>query len=141
MEQFRALDAERRSALTEAERLKADRNTASQEIAKLRRENQDTTSRQAEVRAIGDRITALDEGVKQLDERFREMLAGIPNVPHESVPTGSSADDNVEVRRVGVPPTFDFEPKAHWDLGPDLNILDFERAAKIAGARFAVYLV
>jgi seryl-tRNA synthetase len=137
--QFRAMDAERRSALTEAESLKADRNAASQEIAKLRKDGQDTSARQAQVRAIGERIASLDEGVKQVDDRFREMLAGIPNVPHESVPSGAGAEDNVEVRRVGEPPAFDFEPKAHWDLGPDLNILDFERAAKITGARFAVY--
>lgn len=137
--QFRAMDAERRSALTEAESLKADRNAASQEIAKLRKDGQDTSARQAQVRAIGERIASLDEGVKQVDDRFREMLAGIPNVPHESVPSGAGAEDNVEVRRVGEPAAFDFEPKAHWDLGPDLNILDFERAAKITGARFAVY--
>ena len=74
-----------------------------------------------------------------MDDKFRDLLAGIPNVPHESVPTGAGAEDNVEVRKVGEPRAFDFEPKAHWDLGPDLNILDFERAAKITGARFAVY--
>jgi seryl-tRNA synthetase len=139
LEQFRALDAQRRSALTEAEGLKAERNAASQEIAKLRKEGQDTSARQAEVRAIGERIASLDEGVKQVDEKFRDLLAGIPNVPQESVPTGAGAEDNVEVRKVGEPRAFDFEPKAHWDLGPDLNILDFERAAKITGARFAVY--
>ena len=139
IEEFRSLDVERRSALTEAESLKAERNTASQEIAKLRKAGEDTSARQAEVRAIGERIAALDERVKQLDEGFRERLAGIPNLPHESVPQGRSADDNVEVRRSGEPRQFDFEPKAHWDLGPDLNILDFERAAKITGARFAVY--
>jgi seryl-tRNA synthetase len=139
LEQFRALDAQRRSALTEAEGLKAERNAASQEIAKLRKEGQDTSARQAEVRAIGERIASLDEGVKQVDEKFRDLLAGIPNVPQESVPTGAGAEDNVEVRKVGEPRAFDYEPKGHWDLGPDLNILDFERAAKITGARFAVY--
>ncbi len=139
LDEFRALDTQRRSALTEAEGLKAERNAASQEIAKLRKDGQDTSTRQAEVRAIGERIASLDDGVKQVDDKFRDLLAGIPNVPHESVPTGAGAEDNVEVRKVGEPRAFDFEPKAHWDLGPDLNILDFERAAKITGARFAVY--
>src|SRR5689334_11194747 len=87
-EEFRTLDAERRAALTEAEQLKADRNKASTEIAQLRKAGQDTSSRQAEVRAIGDRISGLDERVKQLDDAFRERLASIPNVPHESVPVG-----------------------------------------------------
>jgi seryl-tRNA synthetase len=139
VEQVRALDTERRSALTEAERLKTDRNMASKEIAALRKDGQDTTERQAQVREIGERISSLDERAREVDERFREMLAGIPNLPHESVPVGRSEEDNVEVRRVGEPRKFDFEPKAHWDLGPDLGILDFERAAKITGARFAVY--
>lgn len=139
-EEFRTLDAERRAALTEAEQLKADRNKASAEIAQLRKGGQDTSARQAEVRAIGERISGLDERVKQLDDSFRERLASIPNMPHESVPVGRSSDDNVEVRRVGEPRPMDFEPKAHWDLGPELNILDMERAAKITGARFAVYV-
>ena len=85
-------------------------------------------------------MTALVEKGKELDEKFRAMLAGVPNVPHESVPVGRSSDDNVEIRRVGEPRKFDFDPKPHWDLGPDLNILDMERAAKITGARFAVYI-
>jgi len=136
---FRNLDAERRAALTEAERLKAERNAASQEVARDKREGKDTTARQAEIRGIGEQIVALDERVKEVDERFREVLTGIPNIPHESVPIGGGEHDNVEVCRVGEPKQFDFEPKPHWDLGPELNILDFERAAKIAGARFAVY--
>src|SRR5271165_580214 len=137
--QFRELDAERRAAVTEAEQLKAQKNADSQEISKLRKQGVDTAELQQKGRAIGDRITALDEKVKELDDRFREQLAGIPNIPHESVPVGRSAEDNVEVRRWGTPPKFDFEPKAHWDLGPELKILDLERAAKITGARFAVY--
>ena len=137
---FRSLDAERRAALTEAEALKAHRNAESQEIAKLRKAGQDTTERQQKVREAGDQIAALDEKAKALDDRFRELLAGVPNTPHESVPTGKSAEDNVEVRRWGTPPSFSFTPKAHWDLGPELGILDFERAGKITGARFAVYM-
>ena len=139
VEQFRALDAERRAALTESEQLKAQRNAESLEISKLRKQGVDTAEQQQKVRAIGERIAALDENVKALDERFRELLAGIPNVPHESVPVGRSSADNVEVRRWGTPRQFDFEPKAHWDLGTELKILDLERAAKITGARFAVY--
>lgn len=136
---FRELDKRRRAAIAEAEQLKAKRNTETAEIARLRREGADTSERQQQVRAIGEQIARLDEEVKAAEESFRGMLEGIPNVPHDSVPAGRSADDNVEVRRVGTPPQFDFEPKAHWDLGPELGILDFERAAKITGARFAVY--
>ena len=137
--QFRALDSERRGAVTESEQLKAKKNSESAEIGKLLKQGGDASERQQQVRAMGERIAALDEKVKTLDESFRTMLAGIPNIPHESVPVGKSADDNVEVRRWGQPPKFDFEPKAHWDLGPELRILDLERAAKITGARFAVY--
>jgi seryl-tRNA synthetase len=139
VEEFRKLDTERRAALTESERLKAQRNAESQEIAKLRKSGADTAEKQAQVRQIGDQTTGLDQKAAELDEAFRSLMAGVPNLPHESVPTGHSAEDNVEVRRVGTPPKFDFEPKAHWDLGPELGILDFERAAKITGARFAVY--
>src|SRR5947209_1504393 len=112
---FRELDAQRRAALTEAEQLKAQRNSASQEIAKLRKAGTDTSDQQQKVRDIGDRITALDENVKTLDDQFRSLLAGIPNTPHESVPAGRSADDNVEVKRWGTPREFDFEPKPHWE--------------------------
>jgi len=139
VEQFRDLDARRRSAITEAEQLKAQRNAESGEIAKLRKQGVDTSEHQQKVRQIGERISSLDEQVKALDEEFRQSLAGIPNVPHESVPAGRSEQDNVEVRRWGQPQAMNFEPKAHWDLGPELGILDFERAAKITGARFAVY--
>jgi seryl-tRNA synthetase len=136
---FRALDADRRAAVTAAETLKNERNAATAEIGRLRREGVDTTERQREVREIGERIAKLDEDVKALDEKFREALAAIPNLPHESVPAGASAEDNVEVRREGAPREFAFPAKAHWDLGPELGILDFDRAAKITGARFAVY--
>lgn len=140
VEAFRALDAERRAALTESETLKAQRNTESGEIAKLKKAGHDTSEQQAKVRAIGDRIAALEEATKAVDARFYEVLAGVPNVPHESVPVGASADDNVEVHQHGTIPTFDFAPQNHWDIGPALGILDFERAAKITGARFAVYM-
>ena len=139
LDRFRELDGKRRAAISQSEQLKARRNAESAEIAQLRREGADTTARQAQMRAIGGEISSLDEQVKSLDEEFRELLAGIPNVPHESVPAGKDSEDNVEVRRVGQPRQFDFEPKAHWDLGPELGILDLERAAKITGARFALY--
>jgi seryl-tRNA synthetase len=139
LEEFRDLDKRRRASITESEQLKAEQNAISREIPKLKKEGQDTSEIQARSRAMGDRAAELSKGVDELDARFREMLAGIPNVPHESVPVGKSADDNVVVRTSGEPRKFDFEPKSHWDLGPELGILDFDRAAKITGARFAVY--
>jgi seryl-tRNA synthetase len=137
--EYRQLDVERRQAITEAEQLQEQKNARSTEIGKLKREGVDTSEVQRQVRAMGERIAELGEKVKALDEKFRGMLAGIPNVPHESVPTGAGSDDNVEARRWGQPREFDFAPKPHWDLGPELHILDLERAAKITGARFAVY--
>ena len=136
---FRELDRKRRAAISEAEQLKARKNAETAEIGRLRREGVDTTERQKAIRAIDQQIAALDEQKNALDAEFQQMLAGVPNIPHESVPLGRSADDNVEVRRDGTPPQFDFEPKAHWDLGPELGILDLERAAKLTGARFALY--
>ncbi|MGO9094801.1 MAG: serine--tRNA ligase [Bryobacteraceae bacterium] len=139
VEEFRALDARRRAVVTEAEQLKARKNLETAEIAKLRQQRVDTTERQQAVRATDERIAALDQQVATLDDQFRQALASVPNLPHESVPSGRSAEDNVEVRRWGQPRQFDFKPKAHWDLGPELGILDLERAAKVTGARFAVY--
>jgi seryl-tRNA synthetase len=136
---FRDLDARRRAALGEAEALKANRNAASQEIGKLRKQGIDTEARQAEVREMAAQISALDERAAALEAEYLDLMARIPNVPHESVPTGKDAAGNVEIHRWGMPPSFDFPPKPHWDLGPALGILDLERAAKITGARFAVY--
>jgi seryl-tRNA synthetase len=136
---YRELDRRRRAAIAESEQLKARRNAETDEIGRLRREGVDTSERQQEVRAIAERIALLDAEQKAAEESFREMLTGIPNLPHESVPVGIGEADNVEVRRVGEPRAFDFEPKAHWDLGAELGILDLERAAKVTGARFAVY--
>src|SRR5581483_2292631 len=139
LDNFRELDKKRRSAITEAEDLKAKRNAASAEIAKLRQQGVDTSERQQEIGRMKERITTLDKEVEAADSEFRELLAGVPNLPHESVPVGRTAGENVEVRRCGEPRQLDFTPKAHWDLGPELGILDMERAAKITGARFAVY--
>jgi len=140
LDEFRELDRRRREAITESEQLRAEQNGMSREIARLRKEGIDTTEAQQRSRAMNERIGQLAKDVEEADTRFREMLAGIPNVPHESVPVGKSAEDNVEIRRVGEPTKMDFSPKAHWDLGPELGILDFDRAAKITGARFAVYM-
>jgi seryl-tRNA synthetase len=139
VETFRKLDAERRAALTESEQLSAQRRSESQEIGKLVKAGEDASARQQKVREMADRAAALEERAREVDENYRQLLAGVPNTPHASVPAGKTADDNVEVRRWGQPPAFAFTPKAHWDLGPELGILDFERAAKITGARFAVY--
>jgi seryl-tRNA synthetase len=139
VDEFRTLDTERRAALSETENLKAQRNSESAEIGKLRKQGIDTSERQHNVREAGERITALDQKAAELEEKFRFLLASVPNTPHESVPVGRSETDNVEISRWGEPRRFDFEPKAHWDLGPEMRILDLERAAKITGARFAVY--
>ena len=140
VEEFRELDARRRAAVTEAEQLKALRNSESAEVGKLRKQGVDTSELQQKMRELGDRIALLDEQVTKLDEEFREALASVPNLPHESVPVGAGAEANVEIHRWGTPREFDFAPKAHWDLGPELGILDLERAAKITRARFAIYL-
>lgn len=139
VERFRELDARRRALLTESERLKAWRNAESAEIARLRKQGVDTSERQQKVREAGERIAALDRQVEEVDEEFRKWLASVPNLPHETTPIGQSEQDNVEVRRWGQPQQFKFTPKPHWELGPELGILDLERAAKITGARFAVY--
>ncbi len=139
LDDFESIDRERRKFLVEAERGKARRNKVSEEIAALKKQKQDATRLIAEMRALGDEIKQQDEKTKALDDQLRELLQNIPNVPHESVPIGSRPEDNKEIRRWGEPRKFDFEPKAHWDLGPQLGILDFERAAKITGARYAVY--
>lgn len=136
---FLALDAQRREALTRIEALRGDRNARSKEIGALRKQGLDTEAAQAEVRAIGDEISQLEAGAQSADDAFRDLLAGVPNLPHSSVPTGKSAADNVEIKSWGTKREFAFAPKAHWDLGADLDLLDFERAAKITGARFVVY--
>jgi seryl-tRNA synthetase len=136
---FRELDSERRQAITEAETAKAQRNQASEEIAKLKRSGQDASAAMAQTKDLREKISSLEKTASALDARLREILVAIPNIPHRSVPVGHSADDNVEVRRWGTAPKFDFAPRAHWDLGPQLGILDLERAVKLTGARFAVY--
>jgi seryl-tRNA synthetase len=139
LKDFQEVDTRRRQAITEAETSKAQRNKASEEIAKLKKTGQDASAAMAQTKELRERISELEKAASELDTRLREILAGIPNLPHASVPVGHSADDNVEVRSWGTPPKFDFTPKPHWDLGPELGILDLERAVKLTGARFAVY--
>ena len=136
---FEDLDRRRRQCVTETEQLKAERNQATADIGKLRKQGVDTAERQQQVRGIGEKIAELDAQVTKLDAEFHEFLSGVPNVPQAGVPVGTSEHDNVEVGRWGTPREFPFTPKAHWDLGPELGILDLERAAKVTGARFAVY--
>jgi seryl-tRNA synthetase len=134
------LEAKRRALIPQVEGLKREQNAASAEIARAKREGQDPSGIFAANKARGAQIKALEAELEAVEQRRGELLMVIPNLPHASVPVGASAADNVEVRRHGTPRTFDFEPKAHWDLGPALGILDFERATRMSGARFAVLL-
>ncbi|EDH0938457.1 serine--tRNA ligase [Listeria monocytogenes] len=138
-EKFCELDKRRRTLIVETEALKSQRNEVSQEIAKLKREKQDADAKIEEMRVVGDRIKTLDIELREIDEKLDMILMSIPNIPHESTPVGESEDDNVEIRKWGEVRAFDFEPKAHWDLGTDLDILDFENAAKVTGSRFVFY--
>ena len=131
---FESIDRERRKFLLEAETRKARRNKVSDEIAALKKAKQDASALIAEMKQVGTEIQELDEKAKQYDEQLQELLRTIPNLPHASVPVGRGSEENQEVRRWGTPREFDFEPKAHWDLGPALGILDFERARKITGS-------
>ena len=136
---FLDVDTRRRKLLTEVEALKNRRNLASKEIGRLQKEGLDAEGQKSEMRQLGDEIKRFDDAVAVLDDELRLILTSIPNIPHASVPVGRSAEDNQEVRRWGEPPRFSFEPRAHWDIGESLGILDLPRAAKITGARFAVY--
>src|SRR5579862_6520280 len=139
LKDFQEVDTQRRQAITEAETSKAQRNKASEEIAKLKKSGQDAGAAMAQTKDLREKISALEKTAADLDARLRDILAGIPNLPNPSVPVGHSAEENVEVRRWGTPAKFDFTPKAHWDLGTELGVLDLERGAKLSGARFAVY--
>jgi len=139
LKDFRAIDAERRQAITAAETLQARRNRASEEIAKLKKSGQDASERIEETKELREQIQESETKAAEQEARLREILTSLPNSPHASVPVGKSAEDNVEARRWGTPPQFDFKPKPHWELGEELGVLDLERAAKLSGARFAVY--
>jgi len=139
LKNFAQVDAQRRQAITSAETMKAQRNRASEEIAKLKKSGQDASALIAETKNLREQVEELGKAAEEYEIRLRQILVGIPNIPHDSVPVGKSAEDNVEVRRWGTPPKFDFAPKPHWEIGEQLGVLDLERAAKISGARFAVY--
>jgi seryl-tRNA synthetase len=139
LKDFREVDAQRREAITSAETMKAHRNRASEEIAKLKKSGQDATTQMAETKELREKIQESEKVAAELEQRLQEIMAGIPNLPGETVPVGKSAEDNVEVRRWGTEPKFDFAPKPHWELGEQLGVLDMERAVKLTGARFAVY--
>src|SRR6266849_5464042 len=139
LKDFRTIDAERRQAITAAETLQAQRNRASEEIAKLRTSGQDASPQIQKTKELRERIQESEKKAADQEARLREILTSLPNLPHASVPVGTSVEDNVEVRRWGVPPKFNFTPKPHWELGEELGVLDLERAAKLSGARFAVY--
>ena len=139
-DRFFELDEERRSVIAEVEKLQAERNAVSKEIGQLMREGKRDEAEAAKQRVAAnkDRIAELDQRRGEVEDALFALVAAIPNIPHESVPYGKDDSDNPEVRRWGVPREFDFEAKAHWDLGPDLGIIDFDRGVKIAGARFYV---
>jgi seryl-tRNA synthetase len=139
LKNFAQVDAQRRQAITSAETMQAQRNRASEEIAKLKKSGQDASAAIAETKALREQVEELGKAAEEYETRLQQILVGIPNIPHPSVPVGKSADDNVEVRRWGTPPKFDFTPRPHWEIGEQLGVLDLERAAKISGARFAVY--
>src|SRR6202162_130248 len=136
---FRARDKERRELIKKNEQRKAQRNKASEEIARLKKEKQPADTIISEMKQLSELIKVCDERVTQLDDAPRDLLLTSPNVPHSSGPVGSRVADNVEVRRWGAPPKFDFTPRPHWEIGERAGILDLPRAAKIAGTRLAVY--
>ena len=139
LKDFREVDTRRRQVITDAETLKAQRNRVSEHIAKLKKTGQNAEPQITETKKLREEIQEREKAVAEYEARLQEILAGLPNIPNDSVPVGKSADDNVEVRRWGAPPKLDFTPKPHWELGEQLGVLDLERAAKLSGARFAVY--
>jgi seryl-tRNA synthetase len=140
LEQATTLEVRRRRLIPEIEGLKREQNAAADEVARAKRQGQDATPIFGASKARGQRIKQLEIELDGVEQQRTRLLMTIPNLPHESVPVGKSAEDNVEVRREGTPPTFDFEPKPHWELGPALGIIDFDRATRMSGARFAVLM-
>ncbi|MDY3025050.1 MAG: serine--tRNA ligase [Streptococcus hyovaginalis] len=137
--ELKDLDAKRRQLLITSEELKAERNLASDKIAQAKRNKEDASEQIAAMQKVSADIKAVDAELAEIDDKLTAIITILPNTPHDSVPVGADEDDNVEVRRWGTPRDFDFEPKAHWDLGEDLGILDWERGAKVTGARFLFY--
>ena len=139
VDEFLSLDESRRQKVTRVEQIKAHRNVVTQQIAKMKKDGLDATAQMEEMKALGQEVKDLDTEIRGIEEQLEYILLRIPNMPDGDVPVGSTEDQNVEVSRWGEPTSFTYEPKAHWDLGTDLDILDFERAGRMTGARFAVY--
>jgi seryl-tRNA synthetase len=140
LEPFAALDARRRDQILEVEGLKREQNAAGEEVARAKKQGLDPSGVFAANKARGQQIKQLEAALEEVEQKRTDLLMTVPNLPHPSVPVGKTADDNVEVRRHGEPRVFDFDPKPHWDIGTALGILDFERAAKMSGARFSVLM-
>lgn len=136
---LKAIDSRRLGLLQEIESLRYLRNTVSERIARMKKEGEDASGQMADMRKVSADIKEKEKFLAELDADIQEILMGIPNIPHESVPVGKNDSQNISLRRIGEPPSFTFEPLAHWTLGEKLGILDFERAAKLAGARFPLY--
>lgn len=136
LKEFLELDRLRREKLTEVEALKSQRNKVSEEIGKMKKAGQDAEQKVEEMRLVGQKIKEIDQELKQFEAKLAELILAIPNIPHESVPEGQSDEDNKEVRTWGDIPQFEFEPKAHWEIGEELDILDPERGGKVTGTRF-----
>lgn len=139
LDDFSSLEKKRRDILAEVEQLKGKRNTVSKQVSVMKKNGENTDAIVAEMRSVGDRIGVLDGELKEVGERLRDILLHIPNMPKEDVPIGKDDTENPEVRKWGTPREFSFEPKEHWDIGADLDILDADRAAKVTGARFTFY--
>lgn len=137
--EFKQLDADRRTLIQEVEADKSQRNTVSAEISQMKRNGEDAADKITAMRALGEKISATDKKLKEVEERLHAVMLTIPNMPAADVPVGKDDTENPEIRKWGEPKHFDFEPKAHWDIGEQLGILDSERAAKVSGARFYYY--
>jgi seryl-tRNA synthetase len=139
LDSFEDLDTKRRELIAKTEELKAERNKVSEQISVMKRNKEDATDVITRMRQVGDEIKTLDAELNAIEEQFKDMMMRLPNIPHASVPVGTEEDDNVEVYTWGDVPAFEFEAKAHWDIATDLDIVDFERGAKVAGSRFLFY--
>jgi len=135
-----SLDKKRRAMVSDVEALKNRRNVVSKEIGALRKRGEDAAEMQAEMRKVGEQISGMDEQVREIEEAFHQLLLTVPNMPHASVPVGKSAEDNKQIREYGSPREFDFEPKPHWEIGRKLGLFDFERAARMTGAGFPLFI-
>ncbi|MBM7541377.1 serine--tRNA ligase [Amphibacillus cookii] len=139
LDQFESLDQSRRDYIAKTEELKAKRNEVSKEIAALKKQKQDAEAMIQEMRAVGDQIKEIDAKLRDVEEKLEQLMLSIPNLPHESTPIGETEEDNVEIRKWGEVNQPEFDLKPHWDVATDLNLLDFERAAKVTGSRFVFY--